>query len=1135
MAQRAAYQIDGRQVAAEDFYAVACNPARSVAVEACAGAGKTWMLVSRIIRALLDGCPAQDILAITFTKKAAGEMRDRLNAELRRCAGLGDDALIEALTVRGMAPDEARRRAEDLRTLYQRVNALGRPVQVRTFHSWFAALLRSAPLSVLEELQLPAQYELLEDDARAIALVWPHFYAALTEAPEARQDFMDSVALHGRHQTLKALENALQKRVEFALADAAGVVDLSVQAVDEAFPAFAGWETPDQFFRSADEAWLAPFWAAARALGGAKAVTFSAKGSELEQALTGRDVAAALAALLTQKDEPRKFGEKILGIEAVREAQARAVELLAASRQHEAWQHQRRMTRLTRVLLRSFSALKRERGWVDMNDVEGAALRLLGDAELSGWMQQRLDARVRHLLIDEFQDTNPLQWQALYGWLSGYAGAGAGDAPGVFLVGDPKQSIYRFRRAEPQVFKAAQAFVVNGLSGALLSCDHTRRCAHGVVDALNTAMQAAVETGEYGNGFRNHTTASQEAGAVLALPQVPRSLRDARGRGDADEDLEWRDSLSTPRVLPEDTMSALEARQAANWVAAEMASGRWQADGLMVLSRRRERLAWMHDALLQRGIASEQPEKLDLCEAPVVQDVVALLDVLVSPRHDLSLARALKSPLFGWSDEVLAQLARLRQHWTVRADDPASPAIRPSWREVLRRWGSLAIDEQDEVLQLAGESREVLERWRALWTDATRRLDLYSDWIRRLPPHDALSAIYEHGDVLARFAQALPASQRGAALAQLRDLLAQSLAQEGGRFLTTYRLVRALKAGGIPATPTHTPGAVRLLTIHGAKGLEAHTVLLLDTDSAPSRPDSMGVLVDWPGEAAAPNRFVFLASEKTPPACAAGVLALEQQARALEELNALYVALTRAELRLVISSHEPHARSGGTSWYQRLQALAIPLDEPVAADVITTSMGHDEAFMLPCLPDIQRESSNVSQPHDAVRSEKELPEDDLSARLGLALHRLLQWHPTAAGFEWHEAHARAVAQEFALDPDQAQQVLDMARRTVSGEAAWVWDASQIDHWGNEVALFHQGELLRLDRLVHRRAAAGEEAAWWVLDFKSAERPERQPELLAQMRRYRDAVSAARPGAPLRLAFINPKGQLIELSAEQLAN
>jgi ATP-dependent helicase/nuclease subunit A len=119
------------------------------------------------------------------------------------------------------------------------------------------------------------------------------------------------------------------------------------------------------------------------------------------------------------------------------------------------------MARLTRLLVVEYAQLKRERGWIDMGDLERAALALMTDEVLSGWVQERLDARVRHLLIDEFQDTNPLQWQALNAWLSSYAAA-AGKAPSVFLVGDPKQSIYRFRRAEPQVFKAAQRFVVRG-------------------------------------------------------------------------------------------------------------------------------------------------------------------------------------------------------------------------------------------------------------------------------------------------------------------------------------------------------------------------------------------------------------------------------------------------------------------------------------------------------------------------------------------------------------------------------------------------------------------------------------------------------------------------------------------------
>ena len=136
---------------------------------------------------------------------------------------------------------------------------------------------------------------------------------------------------------------------------------------------------------------------------------------------------------------------------AAQEAEAELQLLCAAQAQHAAWLYQQRMTRLTRLLIDAFAGVKRAHGWVDMNDVEQAAQLLLGQSALSGWVQERLDARIAHLLIDEFQDTNPLQWQALYGWLSAYVGAG-GSAPRVFVVGDPKQSIYRFRRAEPQVF-----------------------------------------------------------------------------------------------------------------------------------------------------------------------------------------------------------------------------------------------------------------------------------------------------------------------------------------------------------------------------------------------------------------------------------------------------------------------------------------------------------------------------------------------------------------------------------------------------------------------------------------------------------------------------------------------------------
>ncbi|HSI53735.1 MAG TPA: UvrD-helicase domain-containing protein, partial [Ramlibacter sp.] len=488
-----AYEHNGKPVDASRFYEIACDPRRGVAVEACAGSGKTWMLVSRILRALLAGAQPHEILAITFTRKAAGEMRQRLHDWLADFSQAPPDKLVRELVARGVARP-THEEVERLRGLHAQLLAAGRPVRILTFHAWFGSLLRNAPLAVMDRLGLPANYQLLEDDSEAVELVWRRFYAALAAHPGSRADFEASVAAHGRSQTRKALESALAKRVEFAFADQYETIAASVKPFGEQFPQFAGLGEPcDMLGRmDASRQLLAD---AAQALGRAKAPTFSAKGSDLEMAIAAGDLDAALAALLTKDGEPRKFSDKLEGLALVRSAQELAVTLAEACRQHEAWLHHQRMARLTRVLIAEFTGVKREHGWIDMNDVEQAAQLMLSDPVLSGWVQERLDARIRHLLVDEFQDTNPLQWQALHAWLSGYAGAG-GEVPGVFIVGDPKQSIYRFRRAEPQVFKAAQAFIAD-LGGDRLSCDHTRRNSLAVIATVNAVMAQAQEQAQY--------------------------------------------------------------------------------------------------------------------------------------------------------------------------------------------------------------------------------------------------------------------------------------------------------------------------------------------------------------------------------------------------------------------------------------------------------------------------------------------------------------------------------------------------------------------------------------------------------------------------------------------------------------
>jgi ATP-dependent helicase/nuclease subunit A len=391
------------------------------------------------------------------------------------------------------------------------------------------------------------------------------------------------------------------------------------------------------------------------------------------------------------------------------------------------------------------------------------------------------------------------------------------------------------------------------------------------------------------------------------------------------------------------------------------------------------------------------------------------------------------------------------------------------------------------------------------------RLRQWQRWVQALPPHDALQAIYDDGDVLARYARSAPAPLRASMLANLQALLGAALQVAGGRYLTPYAFVRALKAGGIRGPAVAAPGVVRLLTVHGAKGLEAPVVLMLDTDGAPSRPESMGALCEWPGEAPSPWRFAFLASETRPPACSVEALQVEQAARAREELNGLYVAMTRAERLLVISSVVPAHPPAVATWWQRLLPCASPLPVPAPASPRTDSQRTGDRITLRVVP-------GASKPVTMEWLRPKAPEGSAASRLGEAMHRLLEtWQGRI-----EPAQLREVERLFALEPGAGEQAAAMALRIVQGEGAWAWDPAQVDWQANEVELHAGGELLRLDRLVRRR----DTGEWWVLDYKSASEPERQPALRAQMQRYRDAVAVAQDGAAVRCAFLTAHGRLV---------
>ena len=1087
-----AYRADGRPVSREEFYRHACDPGRSAVVEACAGAGKTWMLVSRILRALLDGARPHEILAITFTRKAAGEMQERLNEWLREFAdpNLEDQRRVDELMARGVSAAGAAQLAPQLGQLHAKLLDDVRTVQVQTFHAWFAQLLRSSPSEMLDQLGLQRDMELIEQLDDHSAATWQRFHAALRRDAMCLNDFDTLCARRGRARLRAWLEEALARRVEIERAEQAGTLEASVVAASAVWAELEPGKHPAGQLGSPEWRAALGVLASRLAAGGRRA---NAAGQGIETALggaAGLDLfdAVRLALFTVNPIGPRSLG----AIDGLSEVQASLERIADQVRQHEAQQEHLAMVRLSRLLLAQYAAYKRAQGLADMSDLETCASNLLRDSALSGWIQERLDARYRHVLIDEFQDTSPVQWHALHAWLAGYVGAGGGASgqrpPSVFIVGDPKQSIYRFRRAEPRVFEAVRQFVRDALDGVVLECDHTRRNAPEIVAPLNAVFTHASEAGKFG-AYRSHSTevAPLPHAGLYALPTVARSRAGVAVARDATSaHAVWRDSLRTARHSVEEVRREEEARHVGRAVSDLVRQHGVSPGEIMVLCRKRQSLHYAAHALRECHIPFVAAQDHALLDAPEVRDLVAVLDVLASPRHNLSLAQALRSPLFEASDEdlmALAQRAGPRGAW---------------WPQLVQG------DHHSASLQRASE---LLQRWR-------RHSAL-------LPPHDLLDRIIHQGEYRERVAAVVPADQCAGALEAIDALLEQALTLDGARYATPYNFVRALKRRSVRVAAPARADAVQLLTVHGAKGLEARIVLIMDAqpESAASRPP--GLLVDWPVESEAPVCCAFLYSEARCPESLRALLLSEVAAREREELNGLYVAMTRAKERLIVSATEPRRDMPGLSWWQRIEPHCAPWAYSVAPD--EPGLQACEPARLMVLPSLTRNRSVGTEAAPNQNGEA----DSSQRRLGRAVHRFLEWAASpqrqGADSSWPEL-AHNAAREFGVPGDA---VLTLGSTILTSEScARFFDPRGLRWSGNEVPVSDAGEVLRIDRLVQFEPAQG--GQWWVLDYKLAHRPDQLPAYRQQLLRYRDAVASLDPMAQVCCAFVTGDGQVIEI-------
>jgi len=320
--------------------------------------------------------------------------------------------------------------------------------------------------------------------------------------------------------------------------------------------------------------------------------------------------------------------------------------------------------------------------------------------------------------------------------------------------------------------------------------------------------------------------------------------------------------------------------------------------------------------------------------------------------------------------------------------------------------------------------------------------------------------------------------------------------------------VRALRKRTISVPAPDLGAAVRLLTMHGAKGLEADVVFVMDADPERNRTDTATLVVDWPVEDAAPRRCAFVYNENHVAADLAGPMTDELRARDREELNGLYVAMTRARHTLVFSATEPHRRGPRESWWQRVAPHA-------------TAVAHADDAPVPDRPEPPPQLVELPCWHAAPAAPAILvpAADTAAARLGQAVHRVLEWY-TAAGGDLVALAAGAGA-EFGAPADE---VAGLAGRIVhSPQCAAFFDRTAL-HWaGNEVPVALDGEVLRIDRLVCLGPPA--DPCWWVLDYKLQGQAAADARVREQLQRYCRAVAPLAAGATVRAAVITGQGEL----------
>jgi ATP-dependent helicase/nuclease subunit A len=870
----------------------ASDPAISAFVAASAGTGKTKLLTDRLLRLMLAGTPPSRILCLTYTKAAAAEMAIRLNRRLGEWVVWPDARLNDALTDLNVAATlESRATA---RKLFADVLDLPGGMRIETIHAFCQSVLRRFPL----EAELSPHFR-LEDEVEAAARLRESRESVLAEG--THRDPIFGLAAEANEQDFAALT------AKFA----AGEGHIGALLAAHGAPAFAAMQaaalgapdaTAEEILRRA----IAPLRekqlaAALRRLaeaGNPSGQKFAAQALDwLALEMDSREVnwRYLVETHLTTAGKPRvldKYFGKALAAERdgllaeIAAEQQRIAEAQDAMRARKLATLNGDVFALARPILQRDAARKTGQASVSYADLIAYTLKLLGNPADVAWILYKLDAGIDHLLLDEVQDTAPAQWDitdAIAGEF--FAGRGAREVERtIFAVGDSKQSIFSFQGADLRSFEdyrdkfrarvrgAGAAWLDGQLSVSFRSTAPILHLADAVF-ADGFACDGVCAPGSLAHGVSR----AGQAGAVTLWPLI---------RADDASPL-------PPWAVPDAYETAQSAKTAlAKTIAAHIRTvldeGRRlpsrdraasPGDFLILVRHRDELVTAITRACKERDIPIAGADRLVLTAQPAVADLLALCDALLLPEDDLAFGHFLASPLGGLSDESLMDLALDR--------GPAS-------------------------LSNALFARRAE---RADWADAADFFQALAAQADFVSAHALLAGIlHKHGG-RARFLRRLGPE----AAEPLDELLAeaQNFATSAPATLESFLFTLRQSGASIKREAEAAGDVVRIMTVHGAKGLQAPIVILPDTTSLPSPRDTLFWLEVPQQSTRIP---IFCPRRELRSKAVAEAVEQNKQADVEEYNRLLYVALTRAEDELIIAGAEGARKPPEACWYNAVRS-----------------------------------------------------------------------------------------------------------------------------------------------------------------------------------------------------------------------